>query len=77
MKRTVARVGIVICLSGILAGCSKSGDNSYDESQMDLKPVAAHVSANRHTGELSDGTALTHGPQARRRSATDWSVMGS
>jgi nitrite reductase (NO-forming) len=62
MQRRFGWLGIIICVA-CLAGCSSMGNDPYDESQMDLKPVAAHVSATRHTGELSEGTSLSHGPK--------------
>jgi nitrite reductase (NO-forming) len=63
MLRPLARIALCVCWIGILAGCSKVGTDKYDESQMDLKPVAARLIATRHTGETSDGAALSHGPQ--------------
>ena len=61
MRRPLVRLAVFVCLIGSLAGCS--GRDPYDESQMDLKPVAAHVTSERHTGDLSEGSSLSHGPK--------------
>ena len=62
MGRLVLRLAM-LSMIGCGAGCSNPGRDPYDESQMDLKPVATHVSATRHTGSLSSGDALSHGPR--------------
>jgi nitrite reductase (NO-forming) len=61
--RPAASLLIGVLALGSVFGCSKGARDPYDEAQMDLKPVAAHVGATRHTGELSAGTALSHGPK--------------
>jgi len=60
MRRSPVLAAILACL---LAGCGQRDGNSYDPSQMDLKPVAARLSKERHTGPLSDGDALSLGPK--------------
>src|SRR5581483_8512139 len=45
----------------LLGGCSsvtKPADR-YDPSKMDLKPVPAKISAERHTGAFAEGAALS------------------
>src|SRR5262245_60710690 len=43
-----------------LAACGQSPpQDPYDISKMDLKPVAARMSAERHTGPFADGAALS------------------
>ena len=63
MQRPTARLAVCLCLGVSLIGCGKTSRDSLDESQMDLKPVPARLTATRHAGELSDGPALTHGPK--------------
>ena len=52
-----------------LAACSPSSPppaaDSYDISKMDLKPVPAKVSAERHTGAFAEGAALSTVPDLK------------
>src|SRR5512144_3410066 len=63
MRRTALCFVVFASLLACNTGCGKSGRDSYDESKMDLKPVAARVSSTRHTGPLFEGAALSHGPK--------------
>jgi nitrite reductase (NO-forming) len=51
-----------IALSGVvaLAACGQGGDD-YDVKKMDLKPVPAKVSTERHKGAFAEGAALSMG----------------
>ncbi len=51
-----------------LAACSPSSappTGNYDTSKMDLKPVPAKVSAERHTGAFAEGAALSIVPELK------------
>src|SRR6185436_7383736 len=50
-----------ILLVLLAAACS----DPYDQSKMDLKPVPAKLSAERHKGAFADGAALTNGAELR------------
>ncbi len=57
-------------LAGIaLAACSPSSappaQDPYDISKMDLKPVPAKVSAERHTGKFAEGASLNYGAELK------------
>ena len=53
----------------LLAACSPSSappaQDAYDISKMDLKPVPAKVSAERHKGTFAEGSALSMGAELR------------
>ncbi len=63
MRRLPARIAAIFWLACLPAGCGQRDGNSYDQSRMDLKPPAARLSSTRHTGPLSEGDALSHGPK--------------
>jgi len=48
----------LIPTASLLAAC---GQDAYDTSKMDLKPVAAKVSAERHKGAFAEGASLSMG----------------
>jgi nitrite reductase (NO-forming) len=55
-------------LAGILAGCNPGEPprpDPYDQSRMDLKPVPAKVSAERHKGAFAEGPALSFSAQLK------------
>ncbi|HJV50912.1 MAG TPA: multicopper oxidase domain-containing protein [Noviherbaspirillum sp.] len=45
-----------------VAASESSGSSSYDPAKMDLKPVPAKVTSERHTGAYAEGSALSTGP---------------
>ena len=59
MRRSLTCIAVCISVIGWLAGCGSAGRDPYDESQMDMKPVAARVTEDRHTGKLVPATAET------------------
>ena len=60
---------VLAVLVGIsLAGCSPSSAppaDPYDISKMDLKPLPAKISSERHTGAFAEGAALNTGPELK------------
>jgi nitrite reductase (NO-forming) len=60
MKRTFATT-VVLALA--LAACSQP--DPYDQSKMDLKPVPAKVSSERHKGKFAEGAALSLGAELK------------
>jgi nitrite reductase (NO-forming) len=51
----------------LLGACNpgKPAEDPYDQSGMDLKPVPARVSAERHTGAFAEGSALSMGAELK------------
>ena len=61
---------LVAALAAIssLAACGPSGtaqQDPYDQARMDLKPVPAKVSAERHKGAFAEGAALSTGAELK------------
>ncbi len=61
---------ISLCLTGtsaiLLAACGPAAPpDRYDPAKMDLKPVAAKMSTERHTGAFSSGAALSTVPEIK------------
>src|SRR6185436_3231645 len=57
-----------LTLAFLLAGCSQSPAptiDPYDVSKMDLKPVAAKVSSERHKGAFAEGASLSMGAELK------------
>src|SRR3954468_22335858 len=54
---------LLMC-SFALAACGPAAD-PYDVSKMDLKPVPAKVSAERHKGNFAEGSALSFGSELK------------
>jgi nitrite reductase (NO-forming) len=56
-----------IALALVLAACDKPAPppDPYDQSKMDLKPLAAKVSGVRHKGAFAEGSALSTGPELK------------
>jgi nitrite reductase (NO-forming) len=54
-----------IAASSLLAACNPAPPDRYDVSRMDLKPVLAKVSAERHQGAFADGAALSRGAELK------------
>ncbi len=55
-----------LALPLVLLACSKdSPPDPYDPSKMDLKPLPAKVTAQRHTGAFAEGSALSAGPELK------------
>ena len=57
-----------VFLAVLLAACGKSStpaSDSYDVSKMDLKPVPATISAERHKGAFAEGAALNMGAELK------------
>jgi nitrite reductase (NO-forming) len=48
-----------------IAGCGLRQTDRYDESRMDLKPVPAVVTQERHSGPFKEGSALSDVPAIR------------
>jgi nitrite reductase (NO-forming) len=57
----------VIAASAVLAACNPSAPpDPYDVSKMDLKTVAAKVSAERHKGAFAEGASLSFGAELKQ-----------
>jgi nitrite reductase (NO-forming) len=52
-------------LAAMLAACKGPAADPYDISKMDLKPLPAKVSAERHKGAFAEGAALTIGAELK------------
>ena len=63
------KISILSCAAVLLAACSPSSpppaQDPYDISKMDLKPVSAKLSSERHTGAFSEGAALSTVPEIK------------
>src|SRR5689334_23154715 len=62
------RVALAILLGFSISACGPSSAptaDPYDLSKMDLKPVPAKVSAERHTGKFAEGAALSFGAELK------------
>ena len=63
------RLAIAVLVGVSLAACSPSSappvQDPYDISKMDLKPVPAKISAERHAGAFADGAALSIVPDLK------------
>jgi FtsP/CotA-like multicopper oxidase with cupredoxin domain len=59
--RTLAALAVVFSL----AACNPSPQDPYDVSKMDLKPVPAKVSAERHKGKFAEGASLSTGAELK------------
>jgi len=58
---------VVLAMAAALAACQRSEapQDAYDVTKMDLKPTPAKVGGERHTGEFSDGAALSKGAELK------------
>jgi nitrite reductase (NO-forming) len=66
-----ALVRSIVVAPVLLAGCATRQDDAYDESHMDLKPVAARVTAERDTGAFQEGGSLSSAPAIRPLDRSD------
>ena len=57
------RVLVMLCAAAALVNGAMAGD--YDVSKMDLKPVPAHLSAERHSGPFALGSSLSFGAELK------------
>jgi nitrite reductase (NO-forming) len=58
------RVGAGVLVAAAVVACGQSSappSDPYDTSKMDLKPLPARVSTERHTGAFAEGAALSTG----------------
>jgi nitrite reductase (NO-forming) len=62
MKARTCLVFSSLLLAGCGPGAPVSSGDKYDISRMDLKPVPAKVTAERHTGPLVQGNSVSIGP---------------
>ena len=59
----------LLAAAALVAGCGPSSTSDrYDASRMDLKPVPAQLSGERHKGPFAAGASLS-------LTAEDWSVI--
>ncbi len=67
--KTRLKVSIVTFTAILLAACSPSSapppQDPYDISKMDLKPIPAKISPERHTGAFAEGAALSLGAELK------------
>jgi nitrite reductase (NO-forming) len=66
MKKPLRLLPIAFLLA--LAACDPqpaSPPDPYDPAKMDLKPLPAKVTAQRHTGAFAEGAALSTGPEVK------------
>ena len=64
--RRIFRFLSFTCASILLGGCGQRAPNDpYDAAKMDLKPVPAKISAERHQGAFADGAALSLGAELK------------
>jgi len=58
---------LAIACAFALAGCPMEAPrpDRYDISKMDLKPVPAKVTSERHTGAFAEGASLSNGPELK------------
>ncbi|HTN67791.1 MAG TPA: hypothetical protein VL051_16595, partial [Burkholderiaceae bacterium] len=66
---------VILCTSALLlTACDQStpksaaaavADDPYDISKMDLKPVPATVTSERHTGAFAEGASLSMGAELK------------
>jgi nitrite reductase (NO-forming) len=60
------KLGAGLLVAASIGGCGPSGaPGAYDVSKMDLKPVPAKVSAERHKGPFAEGASLSIGAELR------------
>ena len=60
MEKSLARLLSGLFLLLLLGACDAGkGRDPYDQSKMDLKPVPARLSSERHTGAFAEGAALS------------------
>jgi nitrite reductase (NO-forming) len=62
--KTSPRLMCGLALAAAVAACGPAAD-PYDSSKMDLKPVPAKVSAERHKGAFAEGAALSMGAELK------------
>jgi nitrite reductase (NO-forming) len=66
MKNTQRHVALHLTVAS--AACDRTPPakpDPYDPSKMDLKPLPARVTAQRHTGAFAEGAALSTGPELK------------
>jgi nitrite reductase (NO-forming) len=61
------KIAFLALATAVLPGCNPSspGDDPYDVAKMDLKPVPAKVSADRHKGAFAEGASLSMGAELK------------
>ena len=65
---THLRLAALACTALSIAACNPStppAQDAYDISKMDLKPVPAKVTAERHTGKFAEGASLSFGAELK------------
>ena len=69
MKNTTSygRFWVAIAAAFILGACNSEAPSAdaYDPNKMDLKPVPAKVSSERHTGAFAEGASLSFGAELK------------
>jgi nitrite reductase (NO-forming) len=63
--KSLPRLMYGFALAAMLAACKGPAADPYDISKMDLKPLPAKVSAERHKGAFAEGAALTIGAELK------------
>jgi nitrite reductase (NO-forming) len=63
-RKSLALISLAFALAACEPGSPPRPD-PYDASKMDLKPVPAKVSAERHTGAFAEGASLSTGPELK------------
>src|SRR5215831_11759459 len=62
LARSLADVALLLAAVALLAACDRGAQQAadpYDPSNIDLKPVPAQLSSERHQGAFADGRALS------------------
>src|SRR5580765_8035601 len=61
------KLGGALVVAASITGCGPSGTppDAYDVSKMDLKPVPAKISPERHKGAFAEGAALSMGAELK------------
>jgi nitrite reductase (NO-forming) len=68
MKKKISpsSAAAVILIAVILCACSsREKPDPYDQSKMDLKPVPAKITSERHTGAYAQGSSLSMGAELK------------
>jgi nitrite reductase (NO-forming) len=63
--KSLPRLMYGLALAATVAACKGPAADPYDVSKMDLKPLPAKVSAERHKGAFAEGAALSMGAELK------------